>query len=356
MLSWTSASARLPRTRSPWLAGHSRYGDLLPTACRDPGKLAVVAGGLRATFAEFDTAVNRCAHALAERGLAKGDRVALLSHNCFEYAVLAFATARLGVVLVPVNFMLTADEVAYILRHSGARGIVTEDTLAETAAKALDGTGVAEPVRGWIGLSLNPAVAGGDDVATWWSRGPGDSPDVQVGDDDPLRLMYTSGTQSRPKGVLLSSRSLIAQYVSCVVDGGMSRDDVELHSLPMYHCAQLDCFFSVDVYLGATSVILPGPDPATVLATIERERVTKLFAPPTVWISLLRHPGFDTTDLSSLRKGYYGASAVEVLGGSRRLPDMQLWNFYGQTEMAPLANWPPSCARTSGRVRLGRRV
>ena len=81
--------------------------------------------------------------------------------------------------------------------------------------------------------------------------------------------MYTSGTESRPKGVMLSSRSLIAQYVSCVVDGGMSADDVELHSLPLYHCAQLDCFFSVDVYLGATSIILPGPDPAAILATIE---------------------------------------------------------------------------------------
>ena len=108
----------------------------------------------------------------------------------------------------------------------------------------------------------------------------------------------------------------------------------------MYHCAQLDCFFSVDVYLGATSIILPGPDPAALLATIERERVTKLFCPPTVWISLLRHPDFDTTDLSSLRKGYYGASPmpVEVLRElQRRLPDVQLWNFYGQTEMAPLA-------------------
>src|SRR3954463_7592462 len=152
--------------------------------------------------------------------------------------------------------------------------------------------------------------------------------------------MYTSGTESRPKGVMLSSRSLIAQYVSCVVDGGMSPDDVELHSLPMYHCAQLDCFFSVDVYLGATSVILPGPDPATILAAIAREGVTKLFCPPTVWISLLRHPDFDTTDLSSLRKGYYGASPmpVEVLRElQRRLPDVQFWNFYGQTEMAPLA-------------------
>ena len=140
-----------------------------------------------------------------------------------------------------------------------------------------------------------------------------------MADDDPLRLMYTSGTESRPKGVLLPSRSLISQYVSCVIDGEMAADDVEAHSLPMYHCAQLDCFFSVDVYLGATSIILPAPDPAALLATIEREKVTKLFCPPTVWISLLRHADFDTRDLSSLRKGYYGASPmpVEVLKRAR---------------------------------------
>ena len=76
----------------------------------------MVAGELRATYAEFDAAVNRCAHALADRGLAKGDRLALLSHNCWQFAVLAFATARLGVVLVPVNFMLGAEEIAFILR------------------------------------------------------------------------------------------------------------------------------------------------------------------------------------------------------------------------------------------------
>jgi fatty-acyl-CoA synthase len=120
----------------------------------------------------------------------------------------------------------------------------------------------------------------------------------------------------------------------------MSADDVELHTLPLYHCAQLDCFLGTDVYLGATSVILPGPDPKSVLRAIEEHGVTKYFAPPTVWIGLLRCPDFDTTDLSSLRKGYYGASPmpVEVLREMReRLPDVDLWNFYGQTEMAPLA-------------------
>ena len=175
-----------------------------------------------------------------------------------------------------------------------------------------------------------------------WIDGPADASEVlvTVEDDAPIRLMYTSGTESRPKGVVLTSRSLISQYVSCAIDGGMDKDDVELHTLPLYHCAQLDCFFGVDVYLGATSIILPGPDPSQMLETIERERVTKLFCPPTVWISLLKHPEFDARDLSSLVKGYYGASAmpIEVLREiRRRLPQLQLWNFYGQTEMAPLA-------------------
>ncbi|WP_433140413.1 acyl-CoA synthetase [Actinomadura nitritigenes] len=313
------------------------YGDLVHrTARRYPGRLAVVGGDERFTYAEFDAAVNRAANALAGRGLAKGDRLALLSHNCWQYAVLAFATAKLGVVLVPVNFMLGADEIAYILGHSGASGIVAEGALVPVAEKALAAAGVEGGVRGRIG----GGAEGWEDVDAWCREGSAAAPDVLVGDDDPLRLMYTSGTESRPKGVMLTSRSLISQYVSCVVDGEMSADDVEAHALPMYHCAQLDCFFSVDVYLGATSVILPGPDPALVLETIERERVTKLFCPPTVWISLLRHPDFDRRDLSSLRKGYYGASAmpVEVLRELlRRLPDVRLWNFYGQTEMAPLA-------------------
>ncbi|MFC5993671.1 acyl-CoA synthetase [Pseudonocardia hispaniensis] len=318
-------------------------GDLLRrTALRYPDKLAVVAGQRRVSFAEFDACVNRCAHALAARGLGKGDRLALLSHNSWQFAVLVFATARLGVVLVPVNFMLGADEIAYILGHSGASGIVAEDALAPTAEKALASAGVAGGVRGWIGLSGSGGPGAGWEDVDGWIDGPGETsaPQVAVADDDPLRLMYTSGTESRPKGVMLSSRSLIAQYVSCTIDGGMSGEDIEVHALPMYHCAQLDCFFSVDVYLGATSIILPGPDPAALLATIERERVSKLFCPPTVWISLLRHPDFDRRDLSSLRKGYYGASPmpVEVLREiQQRLPAVQLWNFYGQTEMAPLA-------------------
>ena len=313
-------------------------GDLLHrSAARYPDKLAVVAGDLRVSYAEFDAAVNRTAHALAARGLAKGDRLALLSHNCWQY------------VCSPSPPPGSAWSWSRSTSCSAPRKSPSSSPLAGPAAwsprppwpvpprRRWQRRGTEGGLRGWIG----PAPAAGwEDVDPWWQSGDDTMPDVPIADDDPLRLMYTSGTESRPKGVMLSSRSLISQYVSCALDGGMSADDIEVHALPMYHCAQLDCFFCVDVYLGATSIILPGPDPAALLAAIAREQVTKLFCPPTVWISLLRHPGFDTTDLSSLRKGYYGASPmpVEILRElQRRLPDVLLWNFYGQTEMAPLA-------------------
>ena len=345
-------------------------GDILRrTALRVPDKTAVVvppdlggpaASARRATFAEFNSEVNRLARGLAERGVRPGERVAVLSHNCWEFALLNFALAKLGVVMVPVNFMLGPDEIAYILDHSGAAAMVAEDALTPAADKAWEAVGRSPRLLGCIPAQGGEPSAGWEPLSNWTAHADDSEPDVPVGDDDPLRLMYTSGTESRPKGVILTSRSLIAQYVSCIVDGGMTGDDVEVHSLPMYHCAQLDCFFGPDVYLGATSVILPAPDPTALLRSIQDEQATKLFAPPTVWIALLRSPRFDDTDLSSLRKGYYGASAmpVEVLAEiQRRLPDVRLWNFYGQTEMAPLATiLPPeyqvSHAGSAGRAAL----
>ena len=166
-------------------------------------------------------------------------------------------------------------------------------------------------------------------------------PQPLIGDDQLLRLMYTSGTESRPKGVMHSSRSLMWQYMSTILAGSMTENDVEVHSMPLYHCAQLDNFLATDIFLGATSIIVPRPDPEIILPVIERYGVTNFFAPPTVWISLLRSPTFDSVDLTSLRKGYYGASAMptEILAEMRqRMPNVALWNFYGQTEMAPLAS------------------
>lgn len=326
-------AAVIARARSHSLADIPRR-----SARKQPDKTAIIDGDVVLSFAEFDHLVDRAAAALHENGLLPGARVALLSRNCWQYAVLAFATARAGVVLVPINFMLMPEEISYILGHSHATGFIVEDDLVPVAEQAM----VSSAVTRKVALTST----GGSSPSGWasfdeWLTTTADVPDCRIDDDQLLRVMYTSGTESRPKGVMHSSRSLMWQYISTIVAGSMSGDDVEIHSLPLYHCAQLDNFLATDVYLGATSIILPRPDPELVLRTIERHGVTNYFAPPTVWISLLRSPVFDEVDLSSLRKGYYGASPMptEILHEMRRrLPNLRLWNFYGQTEMAPLAS------------------
>ena len=341
----------------PALIAHARsqaIGDLLRrSAARDPEKTAIVYRDLRQTYAELDVTVNRTAAALAARGIGPGDRVVLFSHNNHAFVVAYFALARLGAVSVPVNFMLTAGDIAYVLAHSGAVGLIAEDALVPVAEQALaeqalaGPSGPAGPGAAGGGITVRGVIPehgqeqpGWEPVTDWMTHAGATPPDITVAGDDLAQLIYTSGTESRPKGAMLSHHSLIAQYVSCVVDGEMTGADVEVHSLPLYHCAQLHCFLTPGIYLGATNVVLPGADPAAILQAVETERATKLFCPPTVWISLLRHRDFSRRDLSSLRKGYYGASImpVEVLKEiGARLPDVRLFNFYGQTEMGPLA-------------------
>ncbi|MFG1822828.1 fatty acyl-CoA synthetase [Microbispora bryophytorum] len=323
------------------LARRQSLADLLRrSARRHPGRLAVADAAhsptaRSRTYAELDEDVTRVAGALIARGVRPGDRVAVLSRNSVDYVRTIFGVARAGAVLVPVNFMLGADEIAYVLSHSGAVALIAQDALLPVAREAAKRAGGLRlrmvygpaPEEGWEPFDALLV----DDAA---------EPVVPIGPDDPAQILYTSGTESRPKGAVLSHAALIAQYASCVIDGGMTRDDVELHAMPLFHCAQQHCFLVPDVQLGASSHILPGADPAAVLEAVERHGVTKFFAPPTVWISLLRHPDFDRRDLSSLRKGYYGAAImpVEVLREiGERLPDVRLWNFYGQTEMAPVA-------------------
>src|SRR5450631_124662 len=332
-------------------------GDLLHrSAARSPHKLAIVCGEARWTYAEFDRITDRVAAGLARRGVAKGARMAILARNSHAFAALRFALARLGAVLVPINFMLMADEAAYILRHAGATMLATDSELAPLAraAAALD-TAVdhllwlpseeaSVPEAGMIGFD---ALAGSDAAL----------PDVVLDGNDLVQIVYTSGTESAPKGAMLTHDAVLWQYVSCIVDASIAGDDLALHALPLYHCAQLDVFLGPSIYVGATNVITARPVPDKLLALIERHRISSFFAPPTVWISLLRSPLFDRADLSSLRKGYYGASImpVEVLRElAQRLPQVRLWNLYGQTEIAPLATMlgpedqlrkPGSCGR-----------
>jgi fatty-acyl-CoA synthase len=340
----------------PAIHRHTLADVLRRSAARDPNKLAIVCGDVRWTYARFHEVCERVAGGLSAFGVGKGDRVAILARNSHAFIALRFALARLGAVLVPINFMLKPDEVAYILRHAGARLLATDSEFAPVArAAAAQDTQVQDfiwlpgehPAGSVEGMMRFDELAAGA-AATF-------EPDVTG--SDLAQIVYTSGTESLPKGAMLTHDAVLWQYVSCVVDASIAREDLALHALPLYHCAQLDVFLGPSIYVGATNVITAKPVPDNLLPLLERHRVTSFFAPPTVWIALLRSPLFDKTDLSSLEKGYYGASImpVEVMREiARRLPKMKLWNLYGQTEIAPLATMlgpedqlrkPGSCGR-----------
>jgi fatty-acyl-CoA synthase len=320
------------------LNGHSLSDLLRRTARRQPDKPAIVCGAVSWTYAEFAERVARVAGGLADHAVASGDRVAILSRNSHAFAVVRFALARIGAILVPVNFMLRPEEAAYILKHSGAKLLFVDATLVELgrAAAALD-----TDVEALLWLPGEDTAEPPADLVTFDDLQRSTTHvEPAIDPRSVAQIIYTSGTESLPKGAMLTHESVITQYVSCIVDAGIDGDDRLLHALPMYHCAQLDCFLGPAIYVGASNVITGRPTPDNLLRLLGEQHITSFFAPPTVWISLLRCPDFDRTDLSWLRKGYYGAAImpVEVLRElQRRLPQIRLWNLYGQTEIAPLA-------------------
>lgn len=321
-------------------ARQQSLGDLLRrTAARMPAKTAIICGDVCWSYSEFDAICNRLGRGLMLQGIAKGDRIAVLSRNSHTFAALRYAAAKIGAILVPINFMLNPEEIRFILGNSGATLLCVGPDFVDTARKACE-TDCAVTSLVWIpgeepseppqGMPTIEAILSDDDT----------SPDVVVESRDVAQIIYTSGTESLPKGAVLAHEAVIWQYVSCIIEGGMTADDVMLHALPLYHCAQLDVFLGPAIYLGGTNLIIGKPAPDLILSLIARHKITSFFAPPTIWIAMLRSPALDRTDLGSLEKGYYGASImpVEVLRElQQRLPNVRFWNFYGQTEIAPLA-------------------
>ena len=324
-------------------ARRNTLGDVLArTRARMPDKIALAYRGRHVTYEGLDHLVNQTAHQFLQDGMEKGDMVTVMSKNSLDFVIVKFALARMGAVMIPINYMLSVEDVQYILEHAEVSGLIA----SEEYAPVLDKAAVRLEIKQRYVMDTVTKPENNDLHEDWRPLGsvredqPASFVEATITDDDLAQVLYTSGTESRPKGVMLSHKSLISEYVSCIVDGKMEDRDILVHALPLYHSAQLHVFLGPSVYLGSSGIILEAASPEVILETIEKEKATQLFCPPTVWISLLRHPDFDKRDLSTLEKCYYGAAIMpkEILKElSERLPNARFWNFYGQTEVAPLA-------------------
>jgi fatty-acyl-CoA synthase len=308
-------------------------------ASKYPDKTAIIFRNKEFTFLELERKACRFANLMTRLGVKKGDRVAINSYNSDHYPISLLGLAKIGAVQVPVNYMLNADEIDYVVTHSGARVFLIEDSLLPSVQSK---KGLFKNIKMWgvIPLAGTNVPSGFFDLDYEMAAMPTDDPDVDVEVEDIAQIPYTSGTESRPKGAMLSHRALMSQYFSCMIEGQYETSDISLHALPLFHCAQLHCFLMPFIYCGAENIILHKADPLEMMRQVERHRATHLFAPPTVWIGLLNHPEFKKFDLSSIRKAAYGASImpVEIIKQlDATFPGIRLWNYYGQTEMGPVA-------------------
>ncbi|MDL2269091.1 acyl-CoA synthetase [Desulfosarcina sp. OttesenSCG-928-A07] len=308
------------------------------SAHHHPEKTALIFDGRSLTYTELEAESNRVANALSALGVKKYDRVAILAHNTIDHVLTWLGCCKIGAVYLAINYLLKGKDVTYCINHSESCVFIIEDALYHLVEDVLDDM---PPVRHLIWSDDMAGKAPPDDrflnFKAWAGAHSTTMPDTILNIEDPCQMTYTSGTESLPKGVIISNQALIAEYMGAIIDGRYTADDINVNAMPIYHCAQRDVFLNPTFWLGCTNILIT-PDIGGILKAIHSHRATMFFAAPTVWIGMLRHPDFDALDLSCLKKAYYGASImpVEIIKEMlERLPGVGIYNYYGQTELAP---------------------
>ena len=286
----------------------------------------------RLSYAEFDTRVNRLANALGALGIEKGDRVSTVLYNGTEIVLTVFACAKLGAVFNPLNFRLPAGEIEFIVDDAGSSVVIFESDTREAVETARNDLDVPEYV--YIAEDVPEYARDFWELVESGSEG---RPDVEVREDDVYTLMYTSGTTGRPKGVVHEHRDMVEHSLICLAEGDLSKSDIGLSCLPLYHCAELHVNLFPRIQVGATNVIHHEFDPEAVLRAIEEHDITQMFAAPTAWNALAQTQAQLGADVSSLQSGFYGAAPMpeQVLDSCMEHLCEDYLQAYGMTEIGP---------------------
>jgi len=288
-------------------------------AALTPDRVAIDFVGSAVTYRQVADRSDAMAAEFARRGLVRGDRVAVLSENRPEYVDVLFACAKTGLIMVPLNWRLTAPELAYQLDDSEAALLVIDDQHRSQAAAALAAASVAPDIRD---LQVEAPAA--------------DAPNVDVANEDPLFLVYTSGTTGRPKGALLTHANTF--WTNLAIDRVMdvTTFDVVLQVLPQFHIGGWNVQPLLAWWKGATVVLEPAFDPDRALRLIGDKRVTTMMGVPATYLFMAEAPRFADTDLSSLRSAVVGGAPMpEPLITRWHERGVQLIQGYGLTEASP---------------------
>src|SRR3954451_17154295 len=310
----------LPFSAANWVDAVARH------AYREPEGVAIRFEGRSITWSELHQRVGALAAAFAERGVSPGDRIAILMTNRPEFVEATLAANAAGAIAVPVNFRLAPEEVAYVLRDSGAPLLVTEEPLAGLNPGA-------------------PSLVAGPDYEDAIGAGAA-TPEVEIDERDVALIMSTSGTTGAPKGAMLTHLNLLMQSVTAIRTSRLFDDDtVTLINVPLFHIAGVGNM-PHSLVLGTRTVIMPTAafDAQSTLDIVESEGVTGLFLVPAQWQVLCAHPDA-TRRTRSLRTISWGAAPASVSlleTMARTFPDVEIISLFGQTEMSPVTTSLPA--------------
>ncbi|MEZ5726804.1 MAG: AMP-binding protein [Burkholderiaceae bacterium] len=282
-----------------WIAHHAGH---------QPGKLAVreLESGRAFSYAELHQRCGRLASALAALGVARGDRVAILAQNGVETFELQFAAARLGAIVLPLNWRLTVPELSYIIGDSTPSVLVHDVEFADTALALHRECGI----RTLLSLNHRAPNEGGYEQALAEAPTMVALPPEDVMHDDLAMIMYTSGTTGHPKGAMITHGMVFWNCVNLGVPAAITPRTVQLVVLPLFHTGGLNCYANPVLHAGGSLVIQRAFDPGAALAAIGDRSlgITHFFAVPAPYQFMMQHPDFPGTDLSRLEVAGVGGA------------------------------------------------
>jgi fatty-acyl-CoA synthase len=322
------------RRRNHWVNHIARH------AQAKPDEVYLRFEGQSTTWAQLHERVSAVAAAMAGRGVRAGDRVAIMMMNRPEFLETMFAANALGAIAVPINFRLAPDEVAFILTDSGAALLVVDETTGPAAASA---RAACDHEIGFVSVGAMDGAVGEADPY-FLEPGPlatDEPPVVDVPEDSPALIMYTSGTTGRPKGAVLSHQNLQCQALTAIRALRLFGDrEVYLCAAPMFHIASIGVVAPL-VLIGATTVLMPsgGFSAAATLEVMEAERITCTFLVPPQWQMICADPSLPRRDLSALKTISWGAAPATttlLTQMAEAFPLAANIAVFGQTEMSPV--------------------
>jgi fatty-acyl-CoA synthase len=294
---------------------------------------AMVDGNRRISYREINSRVNRLSRALQTLGLKSGERCAILAYNCLEYAEVIFAAAKLGLLLVPLNWRLSPAELAFNLSDSGTETLIFDPGFAQLIPGLVDQT----PVRRLLVLGEKEAAgapAYEKVLAAQSELEP--EPGEPVGLDTPHIIMYTAGTTGRPKGAVLTQGASFWNAINLEMDMHFTPQDRDLLVLPMFHIGGIGLFTLPMFHVGGTVVIQRTFEPSETIRLLKEENITLFFGVPAVFLFLIQHPNFRPEGFAGARVVMSGGAPLPVsLVKQYHEAGIVLQQGFGMSEAAP---------------------